>query len=85
MTRRRRRVIALSDADRRRLESGELSRPADALAEREPSDDATARPSTSATAGRAPGLLRPAPHGRPRRDPDDERILADVPPHFGAL
>ncbi|MGO1833669.1 MAG: hypothetical protein ACTH0C_03260 [Actinomycetaceae bacterium] len=83
MTRRRRRVIALSDADRRRLESGELSRPEDALAKREPSDDVTARPSTSA--GRAPGAARPAPHGRPRRDPDDERILADVPPHFGPL
>lgn len=83
MTRRRRRAIALSEADRRRLESGELSRPEDALAEREPSADARAVPPGFPGAGL--GTTRPVPGWGPRRDPDDERFLKDVPPHFGRL
>ena len=83
MTKRRRRVIALSDADRRRLQTGELSRPEDALAEREPT--AGVRGAVPGPPGAAPGPAGAVPRQRPRRDPDDDRILKDVPPHFGPL
>ncbi|MFC7404804.1 hypothetical protein [Georgenia alba] len=61
--RRHRRVVRLSEVDRRRLEAGELEGPVQALHAR---DEAA-----------------PAPQDEDTRSGDDERLLRDVPPHWG--
>lgn len=63
-----RRVVRLSDVDRRRLEAGEISDPTQALHEPENSGrhDAGAEPD----------------RGAPRSE-NDERLRRDIPPHWG--
>ncbi|MGO1508980.1 MAG: transcriptional regulator [Actinomycetaceae bacterium] len=95
MTRRSRRVIALSGADRARLESGELGRPEDALGEPEPRGGADdAEPTRALPAGEGTGAAaQPTKDGRrrgresvaARTSAEDERLLREVPPHFGRL
>ncbi|MGC5615550.1 hypothetical protein [Georgenia sp. Z1491] len=70
MSGRRRRVIALSAADRRRLESGEIAHAEDALGAPEPDVDDDA-PSA--------GTASPGPS---RADAD---LLREIPPHFGRI
>ncbi|MGC5628307.1 hypothetical protein ACPYO6_08700 [Georgenia sp. Z1344] len=71
MTGRRRRVIALSAADRRRLAEGDLVRPEDAFDAPEPVEDTAAADAPVSSSG-PPSAA-------------DQRLLREVPPHFGRL
>lgn len=84
--RKHRRVIRLSRADQQRLAAGEITDPTQAVyrSEEPGKDQAGERPSTAKVRAGTTG-------GKRRRekavhyDRDDERILREVPPHFGKI
>ncbi|UNX55448.1 hypothetical protein MF406_04055 [Georgenia sp. TF02-10] len=62
--RRHRRVVALSEVDRRRLDSGEIASAEEALHGGDAAPDERDAPAAA-------------------RGPNDDRLLRDVPPHWG--
>ncbi|ROR73398.1 hypothetical protein EDD31_1776 [Bogoriella caseilytica] len=80
--RRSRRAIRLSVTDQRRLDAGEISDPTQALHTPEDSHPGETGVSPSADSSAA-DRADPKPPTRPSAE--DERILREVPPHFGPL
>lgn len=81
---RHRRVIRLSEADQRRLASGEIADPTEAVYRRETAPSAALAQEETST-GNAPRVRRRRTKNTPVYDRDDERILREVPPHFGKI
>lgn len=89
--RRSRRAIRLSVTDQRRLDAGEISDPTEAL--HAPEDPRLGGRGSSGVAARsdatdvpAVGAVEERAGKRPARpSAEDERILREVPPHFGPL
>lgn len=80
--RRSRRAIRLSETDQRRLAAGEINDPTEALHAPEVPHPAAAGNAPDGASTAVPGAQQPQ---GPAPSAEDERLLREVPPHFGPL